>query len=446
MPQGKEELARSTLVLKERRDLAGFGLLFIAVAIFLFLFLSYQLVFMAYAILSMFIFSSYLMIWLEKGRERPVAKPARWPFVSVIIPSYNSKRSIMACVEACKAMEYAGGKEIIVVDDRSVDGSYEELGKIPGIRLFRKEKNAGKAAALNFGIARAKGEIFACVDSDTYPQKNTLSEAVPHFYERKNVGSVVVFIQAEKPRNLLQAIQEVEYWLSFGFFFRVIAAIDGVYVTPGPTALYRREMFEKLGGYDEKNICEDLEIALRMQRAGYRIAATHDTFVLTETPDTLAKLFKQRLRWYRGGLANMINYIDLFFNPKYGELSFFVLPTMLGSGLFAALFMGWMLLVWARNLLDWLLPFTYNFSGGVALTAITIGNGLITIHSGWLLWLFALFLWAFFMLKSFELAGVKPKLSHVLPLLCMLSIYPVFISAVFLISYLAELFGAKYSW
>lgn len=440
---------RSTLKLKERKDLAVFGIATLALLAFLFLFISYQLVFMAYALLTIFVFISYLLLWNESGqKECRLPPPARWPSLSIIIPSYNSKGTIFRCIEACKRAAYRGKREIVVIDDCSNDGSYEALLKCEGIQVHRKEKNAGKASALNFGIGKTGGEIVACVDSDTYLEENTLEEAVKCFYKEgeKEVGASVVFVQSEKPSNLLQSIQEIEYWLSFGFFFKTIASIGSMYVTPGPTALYRRSMFRKLGGFDEQNISEDLEIALRLHRNGYRIESTHETFVRTDTPRSLGSLMRQRVRWYRGGIANIIKYGDLFMNPRYGQFGLFVLPTMLGSGFFAAVFMGWTLLFWLRGVTDWLLPFAYDFAGGVALTQAGLGNGMAFIHSGWILWLFSICIWAYFLIKSFELAGQEPRLRHAVPLVCMLTIYPVFIGFAFLISYLYEFFGVKYTW
>ena len=447
MGEKKAEYRRSTIHIPERRELAILGMIVLALCCFVFLSISYQLIFIAYTMLSMFIFSSYLVLWLEGAKtETPPPAPKKWPLVSVIIPSYNTRHTIFECIRACKAMDYPGQFEIVVVDDGSTDGSEEALSKTEGIRLLRNEKNRGKAAALNFAISQARGEIVACIDSDTYPKKDVLEKAVKHFYEDEKVASVVVFVCVNNPRSLLQRIQEIEYWISFGFFFRTIASIDGLYVTPGPTAFYRKGILEKLGGFDEQNLTEDMEIALRMQKRGYKIRACHETMVLTEVPGSLHKLFRQRLRWYRGGVMNVLKYIDLFFNPKYGDFGLFILPTTLGSGFFAALFMAWTLMSWSRNFIDWLSPFTYNFAAGMGATAAGLGNGMLTFQSAWVLGLFSLAMWAYFLIKSFEISNTQPEAKHVLPLICLLWLYPFFIGFVFLVSYIYELFGIKYTW
>ncbi len=443
----KIEHKRSTISIPARRGLAILGMVVLALSLFVFLAISYQVIFIGYTLLSIFIFCSYLVLWLEGAKtEKAVPAPKNWPHVTVIMPSYNAKATIFDAIASCKKMKYSGKTDILVVDDGSTDGSYELLQKTSGITLLPNKAHRGKAAALNFAMKHAKGEILACIDSDTYPASDALQKSVRHFYEDRRVASVVVFVCVNAPKSLLERIQEIEYWISFGFFFRTIASIDGLYVTPGPTAMYRKDVLQELGGFDEQNLTEDMEIALRMQKNGWKIRACHETYVLTDVPVTLPRLFKQRLRWYRGGVMNILKYIDLFFNPAYGDFGLFILPTTLGSGFFAALFMAWTLMSWSRNIFDWLSPFIYNFAAGASATLAGLGNGLVTFQSAWILGLFSLAIWAYFLVKSFEISNTAPKARHLLPLVCLLWLYPFFIGFVFMVSYIYELFGVKYTW
>ena len=447
MERAEKEYRRSTIRLDERRDLVVLGMAFIAVVFLIFLFISSQLVFIAYTALSIFVFSIYLILWTDGAkREKKLPEPEKWPSVTVIIPSYNAKKTIFTCIESCRKMEYKGKFDILVVDDGSVDGSREMLKGMKGITLLLNEKNAGKASAVNFALKRAKGEILACVDSDSYPRKDALDKAVRHFCGDPKVAAVVVFICVNNPRTLLERIQEIEYWLSFGFFFKTVASIDALYVIPGPTALYRKSTLVELGGFDEKNLTEDMEIALRMQKNGWKIRTCHETVVYTDVPATLGKLFRQRLRWYRGGVMNILKYIDLFFNPAYGDFGVFILPTTLGSGFFAALFMAWILLTSSRNIFDWLAPFLSNFSAGASATVVWLAGGQMVLQSVWVLGLFTLALWAYFLIKSFEISNTRPRMRHVVPLVCLLWVFPIFVGFTFLVSYVYELFGIRYAW
>ena len=71
---------------------------------------------------------------------------------------------------------------------------------------------------------------------------------------------------------------------------------------------------------------------------------------------------------------------------------------------------------------------------------------MLMFQSAWVLGLFSLTIWTYFLVMSFEISKTKPHRRHILPLICMLWIYPFFVGFVFLVAYIYELFGVKYSW
>lgn len=93
------------------------------------------------------------------------------PKVSVIIPVYNSKQELSACLDSVVA-QTEQDIEIIAIDDASTDGSLELLteyrAKYPNIAVYRNEHNLGQSKTRNIGIDLASGDYIAFLDSDDY--------------------------------------------------------------------------------------------------------------------------------------------------------------------------------------------------------------------------------------------------------------------------------------
>jgi glycosyltransferase involved in cell wall biosynthesis len=90
--------------------------------------------------------------------------------LSIIIPVYNEEKTVEKILEVVRFVDVGMKKEIIVVDDCSTDNTHAILTKlekkIPGIRLFRNEKNRGKGYGVRKGIEEAGGDIIIIQDAD----------------------------------------------------------------------------------------------------------------------------------------------------------------------------------------------------------------------------------------------------------------------------------------
>ena len=387
---------------------------------------------------------TFLTAYFEMGKPRHLQKLEKYPSLTVLIPCFNSLSTIKKCLSTIKASEYPGEMEIMVIDDGSTDGSREWLKEQKGITVMLKEKNAGKAAALNSAIPAAKGTIVACVDSDTYLEKHTLKHAVEKLLENKDFGAVTCFIKVANPDNLLKKIQQIEYYTGFGFAAMVTSFLDAIFVTPGPTTVFRKDALVKIGMYDEKNITEDLEIAWRLRKFGYRIAYSVNSIVHTEVPSNIKDLLRQRLRWYRGKLFNLRKYSDMMFNPKYGNFGIFVFPFSFSAelaGLVLTFSFGFILskqIIWLSRLLNsyWYLnSFTLDMSGFVVVGTSAIVMGLILV----LPWFFAVYI-------SHAIAKKKATLTDIPSIFLFLIFYGTFISFVYSLSFFKEVNRSDYKW
>jgi len=89
------------------------------------------------------------------------------PRLSIIIPAYNEAETIRAVVEKVRAVEVPGfEKEIVVVDDRSTDGTRAVLEEIGGLVAVYHERNRGKGAGIKSGVRAASGDVFIIQDAD----------------------------------------------------------------------------------------------------------------------------------------------------------------------------------------------------------------------------------------------------------------------------------------
>ena len=92
------------------------------------------------------------------------------------------------------------------------------------------------------------------------------------------------------------------------FVGRLTSQLDSLYVAPGPFSLYKTKVIRKLGGFDETSLTEDQEIAYRVQKHNYKIKQCFDGYVETEAPRAFKGFYKQRKRWYKGGLSCVYKY------------------------------------------------------------------------------------------------------------------------------------------
>ncbi|MEK6939967.1 MAG: glycosyltransferase [Nanoarchaeota archaeon] len=295
--------------------------------------------------LLLFLSIFWLLVLFSPDSEQKKKKLERFPFFSVIVPAYNEEKSIISTLQSLVNLDYPKDKiEIIVVNDGSKDrtkGMVKQfISQHPSqIIILLNQENQGKGKAMNKGLALAKGEYFACLDADSFIAPNGLQAMFPIFEQDPNIAAVCPLLKVKNPQSVLQKVQWYEYVVNMFYKF-LNAKLDCIHVTPGPFSVYKTKVIKDLGGYDETTITEDLEIAIRLQKHQYKIIQTFDTVVETMVPTTWKKLFRQRIRWYKGSVDNSIKYKNLIFNKKYGDFGIVRMPTIILSGIIAIILVG----------------------------------------------------------------------------------------------------------
>jgi len=286
------------------------------------------LVFFVYVLAAFYFLSLYMLIYLRNRKKMYTYPPITKKYnLSIVVPCYNEEKHIGGTIEALLNSNYKNLKKIIIVDDQSTDDSYNIIKqyakKYSHVMLVQTPKNTGKASgAKNYGAKFVKTELIGFTDADSYPKPDAIEKMLGYFDE-KEVGAVTAAVLVQKRERWIEKLQSIEYKVII-FTRKLLGFIGAIYVTPGPLAIYRKIAFEKVNGFDETNMTEDIEITWHLAAEKYLVKMCIPAQVYTVAPKKTRVWFNQRLRWNVGGVQTMLKYKSSFL--KKGILGNFILP------------------------------------------------------------------------------------------------------------------------
>lgn len=386
---------------------------------------------------SGFVFASYIMIM---GPDHKVPKHGHYPPLTIIIPSYNMEKTIEKSLRHICAMKYASKIEYLVIDDASTDKTVEIAEKFP-VKIIVRKQNKGKAAALNFGISQAKGELVACIDSDTYPPEDLLMKSVPYLSE-KDCAALTFFITVAEAKTIWQKMQEVEYYSAFGFAPHTMEKVNGILVTPGPLTIFRKEALVKIKGFAEDNITEDFEMGLKLISNHYKILYLAIK-VPTEVPATFKGFLRQRLRWYRGTIYNINLYRRLLFNKEYKDSSMFAFPVTTSYVLVTFVSFFFVLSRFALTFLDVLPQLTTSWKYGAGVNLIFDP---FYFKADSIMFALYVIIWIFFITRSISLISERITIAKIPGVLMVFFVYPFLNSFLYIYALYQEISGSEQKW
>lgn len=250
------------------------------------------------------------------------------PGVSIIIPCFNEvdwiERTIISCINQDYPLEKL---EVIVVDDCSIDGSYEKITTVieelkereklydieNRVSYIRQEQNAGKREAMGRGALLAKHDLLVFVDSDSFLDPYAIRNIVQPFKDADMGGVSGRTDVANTYTNALTKMQAVRYYISFRIMKAAESYFDAVTCLSGPLACYRKDLVLKyLDPWLEQKFFGEratfgddrsmTNFILREHRTTYQDTAICSTIV----PNTYSVFLKQQMRWKRSWLRESL--------------------------------------------------------------------------------------------------------------------------------------------
>ena len=195
---------------------------------------------------------------IPSSRFMPPSSP---PQVSIVVACYNAEPFLQAAMESVLAQSFKDW-ELIVVNDGSTDGSSDHLHRLAEldnrVRVI-DQTNQGQNAAANLAISLANAPLIARMDADDICDPLRLEKQVAFMQRNPTVGLL---------GTQIRRLGDRKSGLSSSFPTEHDAIVEALlqnhHAICNPTIMFRRSLFEQIGGYWEHNIAEDWDMFLRM--------------------------------------------------------------------------------------------------------------------------------------------------------------------------------------
>lgn len=213
--------------------------------------------------------------------------------LSVIIVNYNVKYFLEQCLYSINKAIAGIDAEVIVVDNHSTDDSLSYLtSKFPEVKFCCNQTNTGFAKACNKGLAQSSGKYVLFLNPDTLVAEDSFTKCINFFEEHPDCGALGVkmldgagkFLKESK-RSFPGPLTSLYKLFGLGRLFPKSKVFNryhlghldkdekhSVDVLAGAYFMVRKDVLDKVGGFDEKFFMygEDVDLSYRIQKAGYK--------------------------------------------------------------------------------------------------------------------------------------------------------------------------------
>jgi cellulose synthase/poly-beta-1,6-N-acetylglucosamine synthase-like glycosyltransferase len=224
--------------------------------------------------------------------------------VSIIIPCRNEEKYIGKCIDSIINNDYSKDNlEVLIIDGMSNDRTKKIVqgyaDKYPLVKLIDNPKRI-VSTAMNIGIKKASGDIIVRMDAHNVYEKDYISKCVKYLneYNVDNVGGICVTLPAEASFISKPIVLALSHPFGVGNAYFRIGSKKPRYVDTVPFGCYKKEIFQKVGFFDEDLIRnQDDEFNLRLIKSGGKILLAPDIVSYYYARDSLLKLWKMYFQY-----------------------------------------------------------------------------------------------------------------------------------------------------
>lgn len=253
---------------------------------------------------------------LERGTARvqhPLALLGvkRYPKVSIIVPCYNEEANVREVISHLARMRYPNF-DIIAVNDGSSDRTGERLNELaaqyPQLLVIHQSSNQGKAIGLTTAAQVTDAEYLMCIDGDSILDVDAIAWMIRHLMENPTIGAVTGNPRIRTRSTLLGRMQVGEFSSIVGLIKRTQQIYGRLLTVSGVVVMFRKHALEEVGYWSNDMLTEDIDISWKLQVGGWIIRYEPRALSWILMPETFRGLYKQRLRWAKGGIQALIKY------------------------------------------------------------------------------------------------------------------------------------------
>ncbi len=267
--------------------------------------------------------------------------PKTFPAISVLIVNYNVRDYLIHCIQSVLQSNYNAPLDIVVVDNHSFDDSVEVIRQqFPEVKVIANDTNLGFGKAVNQAAEAASGDYYLILNPDTVVQENSISTMVSYAETHPKVGVVgpkilnadgtlqlackrsfpTLGVALPKILGLSSLFPNSRWAGRYNLTYLDENTTHSVDAVSGSCMLIRRDVFENVGGFDQRFFMfgEDLDLCYRIKSLGYEVHYYPETQIVHYQGESVKSAPFDSLNAF---YTAMIQFSDKHFSRSYSFIT-----------------------------------------------------------------------------------------------------------------------------